>query len=116
MVLEWLLLITELVINIYIYSLVKPWDESILWRKEYERFITPINFEVDWRTGIMFNQNGKKYAVLSVYMSFESKANEDKYIEKIGVLHAILSELQASYVSVLGEWNADTSDRDTTEA
>ena len=84
-----------------------------MWRKEYDRFITPIKFDVDWLTGIIFNQDGKKYAVLSVYMPYESKANEDKYIEKLGVLHAILSELQTSCVSVLGDWNADTSDRNS---
>ena len=45
-----------------------PGGVSILWRKKYDRFITPIKFEVDWLTGIMFNQDGKKYAALSVYM------------------------------------------------
>ena len=77
-----------------------PGGVSILWRKKYDRFITPITFEVDWLTGILFNQDGKKYAVLSVYMPYECKENEDKYIEKLGVLHAILSELETSCVSI----------------
>ena len=38
----------------------------------------------------MFNQDGKKYAVLSVYMPYECKANEDKYIGKLGVLHVYM--------------------------
>ena len=33
-----------------------------------QSFITPIQFEVDWLMGILFNQDGKKYAVLSVYI------------------------------------------------
>ena len=47
---------------------------SILWRKEYHRCITPITFEVDWLTGIMFNQDGNKYAEVSAYMPYECKA------------------------------------------
>ena len=36
--------------------------------------------------------------------------NEEIYVEKLGVLQAILSELDTSCVSILGDWNADISD------
>ena len=71
------------------------------------------SFKLHIYTGITFNQDGKKYAVLSVYMPYECKANEDKYNEKLGVLHDIFCELQTSCVSILGDWNADTSDRNS---
>ena len=36
--------------------------------------------------------------------------NEEIYLGKLGVLQAILSELDTSCVSILGDWNADISD------
>ena len=51
-----------------------------------------------------------KYAVLCVYLPFECPVNEETYLEKLGVLQAILSELDNYCVSILGDWNADISD------
>ena len=42
-------------------------------------------------------------------MPFECPVNEETYLEKLGVLQAILSELDTSCVSILGDWNADIS-------
>ena len=43
-----------------------PGGVSILWRVEFDRFITPIKFDLDWLTGIMFEQDGRKYAIICV--------------------------------------------------
>ena len=87
-----------------------PGGVSILWRVEFDRVITPIKFDLDWLTGIMFEQDGRKYAIISVYIPYECNANEDIYLEKLGVLHSILDELDTTCVSILGDWNGDTSD------
>ena len=42
--------------------------------------------------------------------AFECPVNEETYLEKLGVLQAILSELDTFCVSILGDWNADISD------
>ena len=42
-----------------------------------------------------------------------SQIRINHYIEQLGVLHALFSELETSCVSILGDWNADTSDRNT---
>ena len=48
--------------------------------------------------------------MLCVYLPFECPVNEETYLEKLGILQAILSELDTSCVSILGDWNADISD------
>ena len=48
--------------------------------------------------------------MLCVYLPFECPVNEETYLEKLGVLPAILSELDASCVSMLAGWNADIGD------
>ena len=81
-----------------------------MWRGKFDHCVTPIEFDLDWLTGIYFCQDGRKYAVLSVYLPFECPVKEETYLEKLGVLQAILSELDTSCVSILGDWNADISD------
>ena len=87
-----------------------PGGVCIMWRGKFDRCVTPIEFDLDWLTGIYFCQDGRKYAVLCVYLPFECPGNEETYLEKLGVLQAILTELDTSCVSVLGDWNADISD------
>ena len=41
----------------------------------------------------MFEQDGRNYAIICVYMPYECNDNEDIYLEKLGVLHSILDEL-----------------------
>ena len=77
---------------------------------QIDQFITPIKFDLDWLTGIMFEQDGRKYAIICVYMPYECNANEDIYLDKLGVLHSILDELDTTCVSILGDWNGDISD------
>ena len=67
----------------------------------------PGRVRVDWITGIVFD---KSYVILCVYMPYECHVNEADYVEKLGVLQSILSELDTTCVSILGDWNADISD------
>ena len=84
-----------------------PGGVSILWRTCYDSIITPFKSDVDWITGIVFDE---RYVILCVYMPYECHANEADYVEKLGVLQSILSELDTTCVSILGDWNADISD------
>ena len=83
---------------------------SILWRVKFDRFITPIKFDLDWLIGIIFEQDGRKFAIICVYMPYECNANEDIYLEKLGVLHSILDELDSTCLSILGDRHGDISD------
>ena len=60
---------------------------------------------VDWITGIVFDE---RYVILCIYMP--CYANEADYVEKPDVLQSILSELDTTCVSILGDWNAAISD------
>ena len=84
-----------------------PGGVSILWRICYDSVITPFKSGVDWITGIVFD---KRYVILCVYMPYECHVNEADYVEKLGVLQSILSELDTTCVSILGDWNVDISD------
>ena len=50
--------------------------------------------------------------ILCVYMPYECHVNEADYVEKLGALQSILSELDrpTTCVSILGDWIADISD------
>ena len=51
---------------------------SILWRTCYDNIITPLKSDVDWITGIVFDE---RYVILCVYMLYECHANEADYVE-----------------------------------
>ena len=84
-----------------------PLGVSILWRICYDSVIRPFKSGVDWITGIVFD---KRYVISCVYMPYECHANEGDYVEKLGVLQSILSELDTTCVSILSDWNSDISD------
>ena len=46
-----------------------------MWRGKFYHCVTPIEFDLDWLTGIYFCQDGRKYAVLCVYLPFECVVN-----------------------------------------
>ena len=99
-----------LVLQLYwdaLYCGHPPGGVTILWRICYDSVITPFKSGVDWITGIVFD---KRYVILCVYMPYECHVNEADYVEKLGVLQSILSELDTTCVSILGDWNADISD------
>ena len=62
-----------------------PGGVCIMWRGKFDHCVTPIEFDLDWLTGIYFCQDGRKYAVLCVYLPFECPVNEETYLEKLGV-------------------------------
>ena len=66
---------------------------SILWRTCYDSIITPFKSDVDWITGIVFDEI---YVILCVYMPYECHANEADYVEKLDVLQSILSGLDTT--------------------
>ena len=92
-----------------------PGGVSFLWRTKYDKHITPLEFEVDWLTGIRFT-NGRSYVVLCIYMPYECRLNDDMYMENLGVLQSILDEIDVTCMSIIGDWNADIGDSRSTFA
>ena len=62
-----------------------PGGVCIVWRGKFHHCVIPIEFDLDWLTGIYFCQDGRTYAVLCVYLPFECPVNEETYLEKLGV-------------------------------
>ena len=88
-----------------------PGGVDILWRNEYDRYVTPIDFSFDWLTGIMLKYGNKSHAILCVYMPCmaAASANDDRFLEYLGILLATIEELECTCVSIIGDWNADVS-------
>ena len=83
---------------------------SIFWRKQYEKFIAPMRFGLDWIVGIEVNINDRKLILLNVYLPYECPDNECDYLEKLGSLLSIIEELDTTSVFIVGDWNSDVSD------
>ena len=49
----------------------------------------------------------KKCVIFNVYMPYQSNDNEPVYIEKLGILKAIVDELDNTCYAIVGDWNAN---------
>ena len=91
-----------------------PGGVAVLWRTSLDKYISPIVYEADWISGIQFATDKKKIVILCVYMPYECTQNEDRYMENLGILYSILSELDTTCVFILSDFNADISDSNST--
>lgn len=83
---------------------------AVLWRDIYDEFVTPLDFNENWLTGIQLCKDDRIHVILCVYLPYECQNNEEEYLDKLGKLKAILEELETTCVSIYGDWNADISD------
>ena len=84
-----------------------PGGVLTLWRRSIESHVRPLNLNVDWCVGIEVNLGMKKFAVLNVYMPYQCEENHDEYLDKLGALGAIISELECSCFTIVGDFNAN---------
>ena len=82
---------------------------ALLFKKELEPYIVPLLFKETWIVGIAITWNGRKLCLLNVYLPYESRNNEEEYLDRLGKLHAIIEELDTSSVTVVGDFNANIS-------
>lgn len=80
---------------------------SILWRSTLDIFITPLDFEYGWITGITITRGTKKTIILCIYMSWQGENHGTLYMEFLGTLSAIISDVDCTCFFIVGDWNAD---------
>lgn len=84
-----------------------PGGAAILWRDSIEKFIKPIDLNLNWCNAIEICINNSKFYVINVYMPYQCHANEENYINNLGTLSAIIEELDNSCYVIMGDWNAN---------
>lgn len=87
-----------------------PGGVAIFWRRNIAANIKLIDTNVGWCTGIEISCGAKRLPILNVYMPYQCDRNYDEYLEKLGTLGAIVSELDHTCFCILGDWNANPSD------
>ena len=50
------------------------------------------------------------YVLICVYMPYECSESEDIYLEKLGIIKAIIDDLECTCISLVGDWNSNISD------
>ena len=87
-----------------------PGGVATLWRRELGSIVKSIDLNVNWCTGIEIKSGTKNFAIFNVYMPYQCAENYDEYLEKLGVLGAIIAELDHTCFGIVGDWNANPVD------
>ena len=88
-----------------------PGGVAIMWRSSLDKYVTPLDFNINWLTGIRIQQGNRICVILCVYMPYECRDNEESYLDNLGIIKTIIDELDCTCISILGDWNSDISDR-----
>ena len=85
-----------------------PGGVAIMWRSSLEKYVTPLDFNINC---IRIQQGNQICVILCVYMPYECRDNEESYLDNLGITKTIIDELDCTCISILGDWNSDISDR-----
>ena len=88
-----------------------PGGVAIMWRSSLDKYVTPLDFNINWLTGIRIQHGTQIFVILCVYMPYECRDNEESYLDNLGTIKTIIDELDCTCISILGDWNSDISDR-----
>ena len=81
-----------------------------MYRVKHCKSISPINFNLDWVVGITISSGNKKHVILCVYLKTSSSGDDDHkeiFQGQLEELKAIISDLDTTSVTIIGDWNAD---------
>ena len=84
---------------------------AILWHKNLDPVINVIRLEVDWCIAVQIKIGNKESTILNVYTPYESLENEDEYLNRLAFINSFISENHTTSVHVVGDLNADISDK-----
>ena len=80
---------------------------AILWNNKYDEFIIPHKFEYDRVVNLEIISGTKKMYIFNVYLPYDKKDNEEEYLERLTKLHNLVDECDSSWVTVVGDYNAN---------
>ena len=90
-----------------------PGGVVILWCTHLDMHVACLYINIDWLTGITITISNRTYVILCVYMPYESHAHEYLFLENLGIIKAVIEELDTTCFSVLADWNSDISDSES---
>ena len=90
-----------------------PGGVAILWHKRLDPLITVIRLDVDWCIGVQFKINNREFVILNVYTPFESRHNEDEFLNRLGFINSFISDHPSSCIFIVGDMNSDLSDNNS---
>ena len=74
---------------------------AILWRKIFSQYINEIELDLDWLIGVSIKfPNCAEFYVFNVYMPFQCNANEEKFLEKLGIIFSIVNDLDSPNIDI----------------
>ena len=84
-----------------------PGGVIIMWDVKLEGYVKPLDLNLDWCVAIEITLGAKKCVIFNVCMPYQCNDNEPVYIEKLGILKAIIDELDNTCYAIVGDWNAN---------
>ena len=90
-----------------------PGGVAILWHKKLDSAIKVIRLDTDWCIAVQLTIGNKGIIILNIYTPFESHQNEDEYLNRLAFINSFISECLVTSVYIVGDMNADLSDRNS---
>lgn len=87
-----------------------PGGVAIMWHNRLETNVKILDLKLDWCVGIEISIDDRRFIIFSVYMPYQCLLHEEIYLEKLGLLKAILDEFDTTCYAVFGDWNANLKD------
>ena len=82
---------------------------AILWPRKLEQYVKPVELGLDWCAAIEVSVGHRRFYIINVYMPYQCPENEEKYLDSLGAIHAIVTELDSTCYAIMGDWNPNLS-------
>ena len=79
----------------------------LMWRTELCQHIKQIDLNVSWCTAIEFSMTNTKFVIINVYLPYQTRENEDLYLEYLGYLKSFIDDVNCSNIVIVGDYNAN---------
>ena len=83
-----------------------------MWNTKLDTCVRPLDIHLDWCVATEITLGSKKFTTSYVYMPYQCHDNESMYVEKLGILKAVIDELDNTCYAIIGDWNVNLCDID----
>lgn len=81
--------------------------------KKLDSLVKVIRLDVNWCIAIQITYQDKNFIILNVYAPYECHYNKDEYLNRLAFISSFIKSSTISSVFVIGDMNADISDRNS---
>lgn len=79
-----------------------PGGVAILWHKKFDPVISVVRLETNWCIGVQIRMNNREFIILNMYTPFESRQNDDEYVNRLAAISSFISDHQCTSICILG--------------